>query len=73
MLTIQSWTRGMLSRRQTKRELRQQCDTVLTEAKSQGVSEAAAAKLIALLIRIFDINEDSERLVSFFFSSHYYY
>lgn len=63
-LTIQSWTRGMLSRKQTKQELRQRCDSVLAQAKSQGITEPAATKLIALLIRIYNSKEDSERLVS---------
>ncbi|XP_064081641.1 ubiquitin-protein ligase E3C-like isoform X2 [Macrobrachium nipponense] len=63
VLTIQSWTRGMISRRQTKQKLRLQCDIVLAEAKSQGISEAAASKLIALLIRIFNPVEDCERLL----------
>ncbi|XP_066959810.1 ubiquitin-protein ligase E3C [Macrobrachium rosenbergii] len=63
VLTIQSWTRGMISRRQTKQKLRHQCDIVLSEAKSQGISEAAASKLIALLIRIFNPVEDCERLL----------
>lgn len=62
-LTIQSWTRGMLSRRKTKQELRQQCDSVLAQAKSQGITEPAARKLIALLIRIYNAKDDSERLL----------
>lgn len=69
-LTIQSWTRGMLSRRKTKQELRQQCDSVLAQAKSQGITEPAARKLIALLIRIYNAKDDSERLVSLLHRRH---
>ncbi|XP_045600772.2 ubiquitin-protein ligase E3C [Procambarus clarkii] len=62
-LTIQSWTRGMLSQKRTKQGLRQRCDSELALAKVQGISEASTIRLIALLIRIFNPKEDCERLL----------
>ncbi|XP_042213682.1 ubiquitin-protein ligase E3C-like isoform X2 [Homarus americanus] len=63
VLTIQSWTRGMLSQKRTKRDLRLQCDSELALAKVQGITEASAIRLIALLIRIFNAKEDCGRLL----------
>ncbi|KAK8748202.1 hypothetical protein OTU49_016370 [Cherax quadricarinatus] len=63
-LTIQSWTRAMLSRKRTKQDLRQQFDSKLALAKVRGISDASAIKLVALLIRIFNAKEDCERLVN---------
>nr|XP_053650549.1 ubiquitin-protein ligase E3C-like [Cherax quadricarinatus] len=62
-LTIQSWTRAMLSRKRTKQDLRQQFDSKLALAKVRGISDASAIKLVALLIRIFNAKEDCERLL----------
>lgn len=53
----------MLSQKQTKQNLRQQCDSELALVKVQGISEASAIRLVALLIRIFNPKEDSERVV----------
>ncbi|XP_071542676.1 ubiquitin-protein ligase E3C [Panulirus ornatus] len=62
-VTIQSWTRAMLSQKLTKQALRQQCDHDLAHAKVYGISENSAIRLIALLIRIFNPREDCERLL----------
>lgn len=64
-VTLQSWARGVLSQQHTKRDLRHQCDSHLALTKAQGISEASAVRLIALLIRIFHPHKDSDRLVRY--------
>ncbi|KAK3878028.1 hypothetical protein Pcinc_017308 [Petrolisthes cinctipes] len=63
-VTLQAWTRGVLSQRDTRCHLRRQCDALLSSIKTMGISEATVTKLIALLIRIFSPKEDSERLLA---------
>lgn len=62
-VTLQAWARGVLSQRRTKLDLRHQYDSHLALTREQGISEASAVRLIALLIRIFHPREDSDRLV----------
>ncbi|MPC68900.1 putative E3 ubiquitin protein ligase [Portunus trituberculatus] len=61
-VTLQAWARGVLSQRRTKLDLRYQYDSYLALTKAQGISEGSAIRLIALLIRIFHPQEDSDRL-----------
>lgn len=63
-VTLQSWARGVLSQQHTKRDLRHQCDSHLALTKAQGISEASAVRLIALLIRIFHPHKDSDRILT---------
>lgn len=62
-VTLQAWTRGVLSQRETRCHLRHQCDALLSSVKTMGITEATVTKLIALMIRIFNPTQDSERLV----------
>lgn len=62
-VTLQAWARGVLSQRRTKLDLRHQYDSYLALTKAQGISEGSAIRLIALLIRIFHPQKDSDRLV----------
>lgn len=63
-VTLQAWARGVLSQRRTKLDLRHQYDSYLALTKAQGISEGSAIRLIALLIRIFHPQEDSDRLLA---------